>query len=370
MQYYAVHRSPNDELTHWKYISKKKVKGKWRYVYDKESAKKKSKNKLVNTFNKTVAKGEKWVYNKFLKNKTAKKPSKSKFSKWVSKGKKKVDKLFFEKYRKKKEKEKKKKRQAEIQKKIGIALDKLKQHKYIKKVKMPNGKTRYFYDQDEYAAYQKRLKYQTDEPDFMKKVKKLDKNTVMSADDDMAATNPKYDRFDDDYSLNCFRCSIAYELRRRGYDVTASKQNSFDQSMDSTGKAFKNPKTVFIKGDGSVKDTLPGSNRYGVGVIPYAASAILNSNQSYGGKTVKNALEQNNSPNSRGIFSVTWKESFGGGRHSMVYEIDSKGNATIRDAQTNRVENIGSVASMVSSISYTRTDNLTLKKGVLDYIER
>lgn len=40
MNYYAITKSdPSAELTHWKYIKREKVNGKWRYQYDKEKLK-------------------------------------------------------------------------------------------------------------------------------------------------------------------------------------------------------------------------------------------------------------------------------------------------------------------------------------------
>lgn len=39
MEYYAVRRSDtSDELTHWKYIKREKVNGKWKYIYDDSSS--------------------------------------------------------------------------------------------------------------------------------------------------------------------------------------------------------------------------------------------------------------------------------------------------------------------------------------------
>lgn len=38
MEYYAVTKNDSDELTHWKYVKKKKVNGKWRYYYDVKDA--------------------------------------------------------------------------------------------------------------------------------------------------------------------------------------------------------------------------------------------------------------------------------------------------------------------------------------------
>ena len=47
--YYAIHKTKkNDELTHWKYIKKAKINGKWRYYYDTKD------NKLTTLQNKSA----------------------------------------------------------------------------------------------------------------------------------------------------------------------------------------------------------------------------------------------------------------------------------------------------------------------------
>lgn len=49
---YAIRRSnSSNELTHWKYIKKVRVNGRWRYYYDKESLKADVKNKLDSIYN-------------------------------------------------------------------------------------------------------------------------------------------------------------------------------------------------------------------------------------------------------------------------------------------------------------------------------
>lgn len=70
-----------------------------------------------------------------------------------------------------------------------------------------------------------------------------------SIEDDLAKTNPKYNE-SGYYHINCQRCSYAYELRRRGYDVEAypndddygRKKGSFwtRQMKTTESYAFKN----------------------------------------------------------------------------------------------------------------------------------
>ncbi|MGN1217758.1 MAG: toxin glutamine deamidase domain-containing protein [Phocaeicola sp.] len=393
MEYYAI-RTGSDELTHWKYIKKvQKPNGKWRYIYNRseldnynsgkavESEYTDSNGNVVKTktiyrksnslfdgessstfgFNKNLtktivkkqgklsrlqAKGEKWVFDKFLKKKNKKLSEASE-----KKGKSFVDKLFN---------------------KLGVSKTK-KKPKYIAKAAMPNGLVRYFYSQLEYDAYIKRLNYQKNEPDFMKKIKKIDKNTIMQSDEDMAATNPKYNPYVDDYSMNCFKCTQVYELRRRGYDVTADVADKYNtaiekltnkQSNYAFNEMYKNPKIYQVNENGSVKDKSKMYNApLDLGTWVDDSSKVYNN---YSGKTLKTAIEKNNPPNSRGNISVRWK---GGGAHSMVYEVDSKGNARILDCQTNTARSFDDVATASKYITFTRLDNLELKKGVLHNVE-
>jgi len=66
--------------------------------------------------------------------------------------------------------------------------------------------------------------------------------------EDLAAVNPNYD-LGNEYQQNCQRCVPAYELRRRGYDVTAK------------------PAMVTESGDLSREDTLAKNGRWFLGIF-------------------------------------------------------------------------------------------------------
>lgn len=365
MTYYAVCRSkPNDELTHWKYIKKKKINGKWRYFYNQaelDEYNKKSetgdislKDRVKNIANGLVAKGEKFVYNKLFKNKIVKKSNND----LVDKGRTFVNNLF---------------NKSSLNNVKDIVKNETeKKHKYIAKVKTPNGKTRYFYKQEEYDAYLKRLQYQKNEPDFMKGVKKIDKDTVMNAEEDQSATNPKYSPYNDKYSENCIKCTAVYELRRRGYDVEAGAKDSkqHDWNLDNW---YKNAKHYEIDNDGSLKDVSKSKSNVLVNAADYfyrKATGKYNSH-SYTGKDIKKALEKNNPPGSRGNINVVWK---GGGKHSMTYEINSNGKAIVRDCQTNDTYKTDGdfdvIARNTGHAEIVRTDNLELRKEILDNVKQ
>lgn len=53
-----------------------------------------------------------------------------------------------------------------------------------------------------------------------------EKGEPLSPHEAMSGANPFFDKHYEEFSGNCQRCVVAYELRRRGYDVTA--QATFD----------------------------------------------------------------------------------------------------------------------------------------------
>ena len=63
-----------------------------------------------------------------------------------------------------------------------------------------------------------------------------------------AGTNPHYNSSYDAYSSNCQRCVLAYEARRRGYDVTALPTYSGDLLPYGRDylKGLSSPKTVDV----------------------------------------------------------------------------------------------------------------------------
>lgn len=73
-----------------------------------------------------------------------------------------------------------------------------------------------------------------------------DKGKPMGMSRASAGTNPHYSPEFEAYKANCQRCVLAYEARRRGYDVTALPTYSGDLLPYSRDylKALSNPKTV------------------------------------------------------------------------------------------------------------------------------
>jgi len=342
----------NGELYHaskkrHKYIAKVPIgNNKYRYFYTKEeyrnylagkdSTKKDSKSKKN-----SVSK----FFNKVFKNiEGLFKKSKKQISTTVDKGKQFVDEVIFGKTKSNRNK-------AEMK------------VKYTQRITLPNGKYKYFYSDEEYERYLVRQKYQKNEPDFMKKVPKIPYDKSYAASEDMAEINEDYSAYDDSRSSNCANCTIAYELRCRGYDVQAAEYKSKDSYIgaqkDYDNIIYKNADRIWLNQDGE-RDRVKGVlNKIGL-KFKYQKDI------SYEPDTVKNAILKHSGKNTRGAFCVEWDS---GGAHSMVYEVDKKGKVQIRDCQTNRIYNIEDVVDSVSRISITRTDNLEMQKEILKCVE-
>lgn len=242
-----------------------------------------------------------------------------------------------------------------IKKIAGTSVKDLKRHanqyrktKYLAKVKLSNGRFRYFYSRDEYVAYLRRQVYQKNEPNFMKNISEIEGPSDIY--NDMMAVNPNYNntlfmgKTDGSYNYNCLLCTMTYELRRRGYDVEAGPYTS--TLADKIGNSetsqkngvywyntlFKNTKSVTLKSDKNIEEEL------------------------------------SKMPNTRGDLSVQWKNSNSG--HSMAYEVDLSGKVTIVDAQTGEMfsnsEDIQRLMSKTSGARYTRLDNAEFNEVIMD----
>lgn len=335
----------NGELYHagkkkHKYIAKVPIsKGKYRYFYTKEEyeAYKNRKNNKETTKKTKKSSVSKFFSNVFNSIKNLFKKPKKKLAKVLDKGKKFVDEVIFG-------------------KKKGKKSDR--NFKYIKRIKMSNGKYRYFYDEDEYSRYLQSREYQENEPEFMKKISKISEEDSFDVLDNMEKINPGYSRYDKSTSRNCANCTAAYELRCRGYDVKAEEYKNvgeylFNGLQYRFAYYYKDAKPIMLDDKGDEHKSAFIGTRY-------------QKEFDYSAQTVEKAIAKHSGKNTRGDISVEWKQ---GSAHSMVYEVDSKGNVLIRDCQTNRVHKVSEISGKVKNIIITRTDNLELKKGILNAVE-
>jgi hypothetical protein len=186
--------------------------------------------------------------------------------------------------------------------------------------------------------------------------------------------NPDYGKIGT--KMNCRRATFSYEMRRRGYDVKATKTtNGNGQHVLGLHNA--------ITPDEKFKST------HRLNVTKTAISEIINREKGKGAPILdltenfaaggKNKIENGSSPSgifdalskqpdgSRGELGVMW--SMGGG-HSMAYEVFN-GKAIIFDAQSGKkldtAEKFKEAMGSVDSAGFTRLDNVELNH---DYLMR
>lgn len=181
--------------------------------------------------------------------------------------------------------------------------------------------------------------------------------------------------------MNCRRCTFTYELRRRGYDVTASKttkgtgqnlvglENALTPGRKQRGTSLPSIITSLAK-DNINKARNPDAE------TPF--SDILNNAPSQFGKNKIRKMDDeedfsgaifetlaNQPSGSRGEIGVKWKA---GGGHSMAYEIVN-GNPVIFDTQTGdaykKPTDFLDLGKNVTDAGFTRLDNVDLNTDYL-----
>lgn len=218
------------------------------------------------------------------------------------------------------------------------------QHKYVGKVLMPDGTYRYFYDQKSLQSFY------TEVNDPLSKEFNI-KPSPSSEEEDMAEINERYP-LGDEYQNNCYSCTIAYDMRRRGYDVEAIP--------DSDGETWENILSCYDN---------PTKKQYKASMDSRSATQFMMSDMLQEGE------------GARGNICVYWK--YGGG-HSMAWEV-TNGEVIIRDNQTNEVYSGQQIYNLMeyvdtwdaeyyalynlAPINWLRTDNANINtKNVTKYV--
>ena len=165
------------------------------------------------------------------------------------------------------------------------------------------------------------------------------KTGVMTPNEDMAACNPKYSK-GGVYKKNCISCALAYDLRRRGYDVEAA---SIDTTSVTNGSL---PVQLgFYKGEKLEIFEVP--NNPDVAVKQFTKNLL-----SYGDR-------------SRGMLRIRWKNGDG---HAVVWEVDGR-SLLIRDSQNNTIADLSDYIHRSKTFYYFRTDNLEPTEKTLRFVK-
>ena len=175
------------------------------------------------------------------------------------------------------------------------------------------------------------------------------KNKETSAKSDMESVNPNIIQKNGNityvharYAYNCSHCTVAYDLRRRGFDVAAHpSDNLYGQSGETIRKFYKNAenrttdvafKSNVVKNQNAHEisdDDFRKLYRESYMCARANPEEYKEAMQKQGEYVLKTC--ESYGPNARGNISMRF--ALGGG-HSLAFENDSNGNTTFIDTQT------------------------------------
>ena len=164
------------------------------------------------------------------------------------------------------------------------------------------------------------------------------KTGIMTPNEDMAACNPKYSK-GRVYKNNCISCALAYDLRRRGYDVESMPIDTTSATNGSLPVQLG-----FYKGEKLEMFEVPSDDE---AAMKQFSDRILK----YG-------------DGSRGLLRIRWKNGDG---HAVIWEV-SGDVVVIRDPQNNTIVDLSDYLRRAKTFYYFRTDNLKLTDKVTEFV--
>ena len=165
------------------------------------------------------------------------------------------------------------------------------------------------------------------------------KRSSTSPNEDMAACNPKYSK-GGVYKNNCISCALAYDLRRRGYDVESMPIDTTSATNGSLPVQLG-----FYKGEKLETFEIPNDREV-------AMKQFSNRILKYG-------------DGSRGMLRIRWKNGDG---HAAIWEV-SGNDVVIRDPQNNTIVDLSDYVNRAKTFYYFRTDNLELTNKALHFVQ-
>lgn len=402
---YDSDNDPNDELYHWgwkkkdhKYIKRERVNGKWVYTYPEDlKGDKDNKSSVLDTVANALGLNVRKSY------KTAKKTYKT-ARKMVSKRNEAYNEVRDKAYKDNKitKKERRKIRSARFKLANAKLAKEISGKQFVKTksayFKTPIGKLSSFVDKGskwmkritgkiidisnkdankrndaaieerarktrgDYAEAQTKERNEVRAPELKKLLEKLNepskwykkserlpglklKTKATTLDEDMALVNPNYDKNNpnDKWDENCSSCTIAYDLRRRGYDVESLPENKVTMTVSQLTDIYDGGKLV--------------------------SDADVRKKYDIKGSTTKIAKQMTkdiakHGDGARGNMSFKWKA---GGGHIIAWEVVD-GRVEYRDAQTNKKINLEDYAARSENMWYMRTDNVTPTEECLAFV--
>ena len=188
-----------------------------------------------------------------------------------------------------------------------------------------NGEWCYWRDGDNYAE------------EMLSNLKR--KTTEINQNEDMAACNPKYLK-GGVYKNNCISCALAYDMRRRGYDVESAPIDTTSATNGSLPVQLGFYKGEKLEVFEVPKDLYAATKQFSNQILKYGDG-------------------------SRGILRIRWKNGDG---HAVVWEVD--GNSVIvRDPQNSTIVDLSDYMRRAKTFYYFRTDNLEPNEKVTLFVK-
>ena len=204
-------------------------------------------------------------------------------------------------------------------------------------------------------------------------------NSNMSADDIfnkvVKPINPDYGEIGT--KMNCRRATYAYEMRRRGYDVMATRTtNARGQDIMGQFNAHNPTNPTLIPHTGAIglwqrrikELRKPERDKEWTNAIKgYRSFPSIPGTHKVSPKSLITDLTSQSEPGQRGELMMAWT---GGGAHSMAWE-NIKGKVVVFDNQTRKTyksqADFSELSSRMSLAQMTRLDNLPMNA---DYLMR
>ena len=165
------------------------------------------------------------------------------------------------------------------------------------------------------------------------------KTTETNQNEDMAACNPKYLK-GGVYKNNCISCALAYDMRRRGYDVESAPIDTTSATNGSLPVQLGFYKGEKLKTFEVPKDPDVAINQFSNQILKYG-------------------------DDSRGMLRIRWKNGDG---HAAVWEVDD-GSVVVRDPQNNTIVNLSDYVRRAKTFYYFRTDNLEPTERTMQFVK-
>lgn len=171
------------------------------------------------------------------------------------------------------------------------------------------------------------------------------KTREMTEEEDLERVNPSYHNFDANTKNNCVLCTVAYDLRRRGYDVEAKTAVS-GFYRDDIPRWYKNPRFTLVQ-NATPRNIFGKSSKQDVEAC---CDALIDRLKKDG--------------DSRGMLSMTWNGTCSG--HAVAYEVKN-GSVRLLDGQDNKIydDPYKLLKRTDGNFEIARLDNLEIRpKGI------